>query len=156
MTDLYSVCSYTIGLLAVFFSVARPPVIWPWPGRGPITPPGPVIVSMDQKNLNLKNCLLCLRPNPSSHRRRAGPRAGGGDPGGQVQGLSYGSDQRWQHSDAHRLPERSPRGCDGLSPERCPAPHAQQGNVTAMLCSKRLGNLKFGMRRIRYLWSMHV
>ena len=43
---------YTPGLLAAFLLVVRPPLFAL--GRGPITPPSPAMVIMDQKDLNSK------------------------------------------------------------------------------------------------------
>ena len=45
--------NYTLGLLAAFFSVFRPPLFGL--GMGLITLPGPAMVLMDRKDLNKKN-----------------------------------------------------------------------------------------------------
>ena len=59
--------SNTLGLLAAFFSVVRPPLFGL--GRGPITPPGPAMVLMDQKDLNSKN----KQTNKGSSQTSTGP-----------------------------------------------------------------------------------
>ena len=62
----------TPGLLAVFFSVVRPPLFGLW--RGPITPPDPAMVRMDRKDLNSehKNTIGGTKATSVPHAEESG------------------------------------------------------------------------------------